>query len=298
MTRSVSTIRSPSRDSGRGSGIKELRPLPNAFLFPFMADDFPREIEIRFGPLAADVVEHDRLAEAWRLPQAHVPRNDGLEDLLLEEPPYFLHHLARQVGALVEHRQEDSFHLESRIQRPADSLQGIDELRDSLERQVLTLNWNQDRVGGNEGVEGQETERRRGIEENVVKVSKDGLQRLAQPELAARLIGELHFSAPQIAIRRGDRKQVELGGNNRLRQRVLSNECSVEIPALAVRLEPQSLRGASLRIGVDQKDSPLGDGESGREIDRRGGLPDPAFLVRHGNDSRHGRRHAPVEIAV
>src|SRR5512139_2548505 len=77
--RSTSSMTSPSRCSMGASGIRELRPLPSALRFPLMADDFPREIQVRLRPFAANVVEHDRFAEARRFPQADVTRHDGLE---------------------------------------------------------------------------------------------------------------------------------------------------------------------------------------------------------------------------
>src|SRR3990170_843248 len=95
---SRSTIIRPSLGSAWGSGISELRPLPRAFLFPFMVDDFPCEVEVGLGAFASNVVEHDRLAEAGRLAQPDVPRDDGLKDLLFEVAPNLVHHLSRQVG--------------------------------------------------------------------------------------------------------------------------------------------------------------------------------------------------------
>src|SRR6201999_2080720 len=38
-------------------------------------------------------------------------------------------------------------------------------------------------------------------------------------------------------------------------------------------------RGVALRIEVDQQDAAAGRSERGGEVDRRGGLADPAFLI-------------------
>src|SRR5260221_14755929 len=83
--RSMSSIRKPASPfSTTGSGMRLLSPLPSACLF-MTADHLAGQVEIRLGSLGTDIVEHDRLAEARRLPQTDVARNDRLVDLLLEE---------------------------------------------------------------------------------------------------------------------------------------------------------------------------------------------------------------------
>src|SRR5712692_9949201 len=131
--RSVSSIRRPvSPFSRTGSGMRLLSPLPSACLF-MATDHLAGKVQVRIGSSGTDVVEHDRLAEAGRLPQPHVPRHDRPVDLLLEEGADVGDNLAGQVGPLVEHRQQDSLHLEPGIERGADPLERLDQLRDPFE---------------------------------------------------------------------------------------------------------------------------------------------------------------------
>src|SRR5262245_59792378 len=156
---STSTIMSPSLDSGGGSGIRELRPRPSAFRFPFMVDDFPREVEIALGTFTANVVEHDRLAEARRFSEPDVAGNDGLENLISEMGTDFLNHLAGQIGAIVIHRQKDSFDVQPGVQGRADPLERPHQLRDPLEGHVLTLDRDDDCMSGHQRVQRQHPQR-------------------------------------------------------------------------------------------------------------------------------------------
>src|SRR5262249_47930792 len=146
--RSTSTIISPSRDWGGASGMRVLSPLPSAFLFPLMIDDFPRQVEVAFGSLAADVVEHDWLSEAGSFTEPDVPGNDGPENLVFEVRLDILHHLLRKSRSLVVHREEDSLDLQGGVQRGADSAERPDQLGHALEGHVLALHRDQNRIGG------------------------------------------------------------------------------------------------------------------------------------------------------
>jgi hypothetical protein len=46
-----------------------------------------------------------------------------------------------------------------------------------------------------------------------------------------------------------------------------------------VLVDPASHGGVALRIQVDQQDAPLGSRQRRREIDGRGRLADPTFLI-------------------
>src|SRR5258705_6760651 len=164
----TSSMKSPSRASTGTSGIRVLRPLPRALLFPFMSDEFLCEIKVGFRSLAADVVEHDRFAEARSFAELDVSGHDRFEDLFPEMFLDVLHDLAREVGSIVVHGQEDPFHHEARIQGSTDSFQGIDELRDPFESQILALDRDQNRLGRDEGVDGEQSQIRGAVQQNVV----------------------------------------------------------------------------------------------------------------------------------
>src|SRR6266478_598122 len=97
--RSRSSIRRPTSAlalSGGASGMRLLSPLPSACLF-MASYHLAGQVQVRFGTLGTDVVEHDRLAETGRLAQTHVSRHHRLEDPLLEMGPQVGRHLLREV---------------------------------------------------------------------------------------------------------------------------------------------------------------------------------------------------------
>ena len=57
------------------------------------------------------------------------------------------------------------------VESRADAAHGSDEVGQSLEREVFAVERNEHRVRGHERVEGEEAERRWGIDEDVVEVA-------------------------------------------------------------------------------------------------------------------------------
>src|SRR5208337_4962048 len=82
-------------------------PRPNAFLV--MVDDLLCQVKITGGSLAIGVVEENRFAETWRFGQANIARYHSGENLVTEKIPQIVANLVREIGALVEHGEEDSF---------------------------------------------------------------------------------------------------------------------------------------------------------------------------------------------
>ena len=95
-----------------------------------------------------------------------------LEDAVLEELADVLRDLLAEVRALVVHRQQDAGDVERGVERGADPAQRGDEIGEPLEREVLAVERNQHRVGGDERVQRQQAERRRRVDEDVVEVRR------------------------------------------------------------------------------------------------------------------------------
>src|SRR6058998_2826281 len=131
LIRLTSSIRSPvSGLVGAGSGMRLLSPLPSACLF-ISPDHLTGQIQVRLRALGADVVQHDRLAEAWRFPETHIAGHDRPVDSVLEERLDVGDHLAGQVRPLVEHGQKNPIELEGGVDRGPDSVKRLDQLRNS-----------------------------------------------------------------------------------------------------------------------------------------------------------------------
>ena len=67
-----------------------------------------------------------------------------MKDILSEELPEVGLDLTREVRPVVVHREQDSFELEWLIEGLSDSLDGIHELGDALEREEFTLDGDED----------------------------------------------------------------------------------------------------------------------------------------------------------
>jgi hypothetical protein len=79
------------------------------------------------------VVKHHWHAVARCFSQAHVSRNDGLEDLAAEEATEIRSDLFRKRGAVVVHSEQDTFDCEGRIYGSAKTHQGVQQLGDTFE---------------------------------------------------------------------------------------------------------------------------------------------------------------------
>src|SRR6185503_15777978 len=83
---------------------------------------------------------------------------------------------------------------------------GVEQLGDSFERVVLALNWNDHSVCGGEHVQGDEPQRGRAIDDDVVVGIERGAQRVAHPRLALLDIHQLELGADQV-LRGGKNRQ-------------------------------------------------------------------------------------------
>src|SRR6476661_6193762 len=127
-------------------------------------------------------------------------------------------------------------------------------------------------------------QRRRAVEKDRVVAVHDFGENALEALLPAALAHELHLDADEAALR-GDEIEIgEPGGADRRRDRHLARQDMVEVRR--GRLDAEAARGVPLRIAVDEQDAPFEGAEAGAEIDGGGGLADPTFLVRDGEN--HG----------
>ena len=143
-----------------------------------------REVAIRLRALRLRPVQRDRQAVTGRLRQADAARDDGLVDHRSEMSADLRRDFGRQVRPGVEHREQDSLDREVRVQVVPNQVDRGGELAEALEGVVLALDRDQHRVGGGEGVDGQEAERRRAVDQDVVVAGRRSPR--AQRPAAAR----------------------------------------------------------------------------------------------------------------
>ena len=63
--------------------------------------------------------------------------------------------LLREIRPLIEHRDQNPFYFQVRVSLTADLADRFDQLRNTLEREILALNGDQDAIGRDECVDGQ-----------------------------------------------------------------------------------------------------------------------------------------------
>src|SRR6516165_894779 len=91
----------------------------------FASNNLVSERQIALAPLRLDVVEQDRLSEARALRKSHIAGNYRSKNHAGEMFPDVLCDLVSNVGPGVEHREEDSFRRQRRVQTLLDQVDGV-----------------------------------------------------------------------------------------------------------------------------------------------------------------------------
>ena len=102
------------------------------------------------------------------------------------------------------------------IQRATHAPHRPDEIGEPFEREVLAVQRDQHRIGGDEPIQRQQAERRRAIDEDVVVVGAQRVEHPLQPALAIGKRDELDFGAGEVLVRGNEG---ELFDTSRLNER-------------------------------------------------------------------------------
>src|SRR5690606_38371289 len=151
----------------------------------------PGEGEVAPGPCGQDVIHDDRHPEARRLGKTHVARDRRSKHPAAEILLRLGRDLAREVQALIVHREEHTFDLEPRVQAPLDQPHRVQELLQSLQRIEFALDRDQHGVGSSQRVQRQQSERGRTVDQHEVVIRPDLRQRPPEDVLTLRLIHQL-----------------------------------------------------------------------------------------------------------
>src|SRR5437879_7146970 len=142
---------SPSRSS------KASRPLPSPLSFTGVSrsyrrsdavprKDLARQGDVRLRAFAFAVEVHGGSAEARRLGEAYVAWNHGFVHLLAEVLLQLGRYLLRERIARIVHGSKQPFDIELRIQVLSDLLDRADEIGEPLERVVVALHGDVQRI--------------------------------------------------------------------------------------------------------------------------------------------------------
>jgi hypothetical protein len=200
--------------------------------------------------------------------------------------PHVTGHLFRQTVPAVVHRQHHALYLQAGIEAAAHQVDGPHQLGQSLQGEELALQRHQNRVRCGHGIDRQQVQRRRTVDQHIGVVARlpHRLQGVAQLERAARLVPELQLDAGQVRVGRHQVEPREVGLDHRRAHRLLAHQHVVEGGLALGATDAEARGGVALRIGVHQQHLFADGGEGGAEIDRRGGLADAALLV---GDDQH-----------
>lgn len=128
---------------------------------------------------------------------------------------HFFCDLLRQDGSAVVHGQQDSCQVKGGVQVLLNAPDGVEQLRNTLQCVVLALNRNEHLTCGSECVDGQESERGRAVDEEVVDVivlHEVVLHRVTEHILATIHGGQLEIGAGQVDCRRHTEQPFVLRG--------------------------------------------------------------------------------------
>src|SRR5579872_3639934 len=98
------------------------------------------------GAQRTGIVQRDGLSVARGFGQSDVSWDGGPRHELLEMGAYLFSHLPRDPGPVIEHRQNDLRNLQLRIEMRLYELDSVDKLAHALQRIVLRLDRNEERL--------------------------------------------------------------------------------------------------------------------------------------------------------
>ena len=136
--------------------------------------------------------------------------------------------------------------------------------------------WDQYRIGGREGVDREQSERWRAIDEDRVVSVSDDLYRACESAFAGFDRGKLHLSARKRDGRWDHIQSIWAGNDQPLQGEVVDDR--VMDRALQRRpIQAEPTRGIALGVEVDDEDAVSSDGAIGRRLTTVVVLPTPPF---------------------
>src|SRR6266576_980340 len=131
------------------------------------------------------------------LAEAYVARDNGLERLLRIARANLLRNLERQRQPRIEEGQDDAADLQAWVELALDELRRVRQRAEALERVVLALDRDQHVLRRHQGVDGEQAEGWRAVDDDVVVAHAQCLERVEKPAFAACEVDQLDLRARQ-----------------------------------------------------------------------------------------------------
>ena len=157
-----------------------------------------RQLAVGLRRGACRVVLEDGAALHGRLRIAHGLADPGAVDELTEVLLEDLDRLARVQRATVEHRRDDPLDPDVRVQVLSHHRERVLQLHETTERKVLALHGDDDAGRRDKGVDRQQPQRRRRVDEDVVVAAAHLDERLLERALAADEGAERELGAGEV----------------------------------------------------------------------------------------------------
>ena len=222
---------------------------------------------------------------AGRLGQTDVARNDRREDLAGKVPPHLLCHLIGEIRAAVVHRQQHAEHADAWVQPPLDGAQRGHQVAQALQREIFALHGDQHAVRRAQGVERQQLQRGRAVDEDIVVFVLELLQRVFQTEFALLQLDQLHARAREVGA--GGDDVAEVGVDDGFFRGNLPDDHLIGAVRRVFFVHAEARGGVCLRVKIAEQNAGTGGGQRRGEVDGGGGFPDAALLIDDCNDPCH-----------
>ena len=229
------------------------------------------------GACGGGVIEHDGLAVRGGLAETYVSLDDGVEGQRAEVFAHLGGDLVVQAVAHV-HRQHETLDLEVGVEAALDDLDGVEQLAQTLEGQILALYGYEDRICGGEDVDGCISERGRTVDEDEVEALAHAVDDALNDEMSVLHLWQFGVCGHEVYARRQQPEVLDIGA---LAYDLLGAFFAHDalIYAFEVDVESESGRCVCLWVGVEQQDFASEQGERGGEVYGGGGFADTALLV-------------------
>ena len=237
------------------------------------------ELKKGHRPLRRRVEDESRQAVAGRLGQTDVARDDGVEDLVAEVSLELLADLCLQGDAGIEHHAQDADHLERRVDVGVDLLDGVDQVGQAFEGEILALHRHDHAMRARQAIQRKQAQAGRAIDQGDVVLGADRGQRCAEPLFAPLHVHQLHFGTGQLTIgadhvvAAAGAAASGLGNGGGLEQQVIDARLKLTL------VDARAHGGIALGVEIDEQNPAAEACKARGEIDGGGRLADATLLV-------------------
>lgn len=228
---------------------------------------------------------------------ASVDTDARREDGVTERSPQYVLDLGGNALASIVHREEVAEHVAGDAQALMDAAERLAEQLEPEDGQILARDRDDYVIGGDQGVERDQAEVGRRIDDDVIVCAQRRGEQAPQQVLTGHGRGELKIDSGEGFARGRERKALDAGLAHDLLDGLSADETLGHGRLASRKRARQRGGGAALEIEIDEEHALAAHGQSRRQIHRRCGLADAAFLI--GNaENRHAPTLGPPRDAV